>query len=221
MELEELFESYLSQNMSEADSALFEKLLKDNPEYQVQFHAFQEKSKGKHTKKSPAKRSSIKTWSISAAIAVAIVLVGYFLIKTLSMPPGEKLFMSFYEPKQVSNSASYADNQELSRAIATYQNQEFEEAEALFGKLKSENESDLTQLYLGLSQLAIDRPEKAIPTLSLISPESDFFLEANWYMAMGFLKLNKLEEAEKHLEISASKPNPYSEKASEVLLKLR
>ncbi len=39
-------------------------------------------------------------------------------------------------------------------------------------------------------------------------------------MAMGFLKLNKLEEAEKHLKITAFTPNPYSDKADEILLKI-
>lgn len=219
MELEELFESYLNQKMGESDRVLFEKLLKDNPDYQGQFHAFQQKSK--EISRARSKRSSLKTWSIAAAIAVMIVVVGYFLVRTLSMPPGEKLFLSFYEPKQVSNSEIPTVNNELSIALTSYENEEYTKAEALFEKLESENASDFTRLYLGLSQLAIDRPEKAIPTLSLISQESDFFLEANWYMAMGFLKLNKLDEAERHLQITASNHNSYSDKASEILLKMR
>lgn len=219
MELEELFESYLSQKMSESDRVLFEKLLKDNPEYQVQFYVFKQKSKKRSKAKS--KRSTFKTWSISVGIAVMIVVVGYFLVRTLSMPPGEKLFLSFYEPRGALNSEIQIVNKNLSLALASYENEEYSKAESLFSKLELENTSDITRMYLGLSQLAIDRPEKAIPTLSLISEESDFFLEANWYMALGFLKLNKLDEAEELLKITASTPNAYSDKADEILLKMR
>ncbi|WP_332914720.1 hypothetical protein [Algoriphagus boritolerans] len=118
--------------MSESDRVLFEKLLKDNPEYQVQFHAFQQNSK--EISKAKSRRTTFKTWSISVAIAVVIVAVGYFLARTLSMPPGEKLFLSFYEPREVLNSETQTVNNELSLALASYENEEYTKAEALFFK---------------------------------------------------------------------------------------
>ncbi len=218
MELEELFESYLSKKMGETDRMLFEKLLKDNPEYQVQFHAFQQKSKG--ISKAKSRRSTFKTWSISVAIAVLIVLVGYFLLRTLSVLPGEKLYFAYYEPKQVPDSLINSENPIISEAISNFRNKEYEQAETLFEKLKVEDESDFAQFYLGLCQLELDRPEKAIPTLSLVSQKSDYFFEATWYGAMSFLKLNKLEEAKRLLLINDANPNFYSEKAEEILQKI-
>lgn len=225
MELEELFESYLNGKMSEEDASLFEKLLKENLEYQIQFDQFREKFTGNSVSEAQpiqpsSKISTIKTWSITAGIAVAIVVVGFFLIRSLSMPPGEKLFLSYYEPKQVPDSVTNLDNQLIVEAISTYQSKDYAKAESLFENLKNEDESDLSLFYVGLCQLELDRPEKAIPTLSLVSQKSDYFFEATWYGAMSFLKLNKLEEAKRLLLISDANPNFYSEKAEEILEKM-
>lgn len=230
MKLEELFGSYLNRKLSEEDAALFEKLLDENPEYQRQFKNYQSQTADSRSSSSPEKKldqnslsrtRAVKNWSISVIIAVVIVAAGYFLFTILSMAPGEKLFLSYYEPRKVTNVNIPDENPVLSRAFFFYQNGEYQQALVLFENLVLEDNSELLKLYVGLSQLGIDRPEKAIPSLSLIKPESKLFLEANWYIGMGYLKLNKLEEAKKHLKISASKPTPHSAKAEEILLKLR
>ena len=218
MKLEELFESYFSRKMTESDRALFEKLLSENPEYQTQFEAFQDKAK---TKKITSKRSFLKSWSISVGVALVIVLIGYFLLRSLSMTPGEKFFYNYYEPKLSSDSEISTLDNNFSSAFESYQNQDFNRAELLFEKLNFEEESDLSRMYLGLCQLAMERPEKAIPTLSVISSDSDLFIEANWYIALGYLKLNKLKDAEKHLKITGESQNQFSDKANEILSKMR
>lgn len=225
MELEELFESYLNGTMSEADASLFKELIKENLEYQIQFDNFREKLEGNSIIEnqpihSTPNLSSIKTWSITAGIALAIVVVGYFLFKTLSMPPGEKLFLSYYEPIEIADSLINSENPMVDEAISNFRNKEYERAESLFDKLKEEDESGFAQFYLGLCQLELDRPEKAIPTLSLVSQKSNYFFEATWYGAMSFLKLNKLEEAKRLLLISDANPNFYSAKAEEILQKI-
>lgn len=225
MELEELFESYLNGTMSKADASLFETLLKEDLEYQIQFDNFREKLTGNSVIEnqpiqSTSNLSTIKTWSIAAGIAVTIVLVGFFLIRFLSMPPGEKLFLSYYEPKQVPDSVINSENPILVEAISSYRRKEYQQAESLFEKLKVEDESGFAQFYLGLSQLEQDRPEKAIPSLSLVSQKSDYFFDATWFGAMSFLKLNKLEEAKRLLMICDANPNFYSAKAEEILQKM-
>lgn len=225
MELEELFESYLNGTMSEADASLFKELIKENLEYQIQFDNFREKLAGNSIIEnqpihSTSNLSSIKTWSITAGTAFAIVVVGYFLFKTLSMPPGEKLFLSYYEPIEIADSLINSENRMVDEAISNFRNKDYEQAESLFDKLKEEDESGFAQFYLGLCQLELDRPEKAIPNLSLVSQKSDYFFEATWYGAMSFLKLNKLEEAKRLLLISDANPNFYSAKAEEILQKI-
>lgn len=225
MELEELFESYLNGTMSEADASLFKELIKENLEYQIQFDNFREKLAGNSIIEnqpihSTSNLSSIKTWSITAGTALAIVVVGYFLFKTLSMPPGEKLFLSYYEPIEIADSLINSENRMVDEAISNFRNKDYEQAESLFDKLKEEDESGFAQFYLGLCQLELDRPEKAIPNLSLVSQKSDYFFEATWYGAMSFLKLNKLEEAKRLLLISDANPNFYSAKAEEILQKI-
>lgn len=225
MELEELFESYTNGTMSEADASLFEKLVKENPEYQNQFDKFKGK-KTEHSKienqpiQSKSKFSAIKAWGISVGIALAIVLAGYFLFKTLGIPTGEKLFNAYYEPKQFPDSLIYTKNPMILDAMTHFEKKEFSKAAVLLEKLKSEGDPDFARFYLGLCELELDRPEKAIPSLSLVSQKSDYFLEATWYGAMSFLKMNKLEEAKRLLNISEANPNQYSEKAEEILKKM-
>lgn len=226
MELDELFESYHNGKMSEEDASLFEKLLKENLEYQIQFDKFREEStRGSVFENQPIQSksniSSIKTWGITVGIAIVIVVVGLLLIRSLSMPPGEKLFLKYYEPKPVPDSVINSENQMLNEAISNFRNKEYQEAQSLFEKLKDEDESGFAQFYLGLCQLELNRPEKAIPTLSLVSQKSDYYFDATWYGAMSFLKMNKLEEAKKLLMISDANPNYYSVKAEETLQKMK
>jgi len=136
------------------------------------------------------------------------------------MPPGEKLFLTYYEPIEIPDSLVNSENPMVAQAISSFRKNEYEQAESLFEKLKDEDESGFAQLYLGLSQLEQDRPEKAIPTLSSVSQKSDYFFEATWYGAMSFLKLNKLQEAKRLLMINDANPNFHAEKAEEILQKM-
>lgn len=228
METKELFDSYLKEEMSESDKALFEKLLNENPLYKAQLESYQIEIKKKQKIKpnpgastSDSKIKTLKTWSFSIGIAVLIVLSGYILFRTLGMPTGEKLYFNYYEPYQASTQIRQSGSPVISEGISAYEKRNYKLALAIFEQPNPEVDFNLKRFYVGLSQLGDNRPEKAIPVLKLVSPEAIFYPETNWYTAMAYLKLNKLESAKNHLEISAANPNPYTDKASELLLKMR
>jgi len=230
MEIEALFKSYLENKMNDADRVLFEKLLDENPDYRAQLEDFQKEWKKnqdpsniKTLPKSAltTKSNSFKTWGISIAIALTLVVSGYFLLQALIMSPGEKLFLSSYSPSPTMTAGIQVDNPLITEAIQLYQNKNYDQAVELLEELAAQHKSDLVYFYLGLSQLGIERPEKAIPALDLVSEQADFFPEAKWYMALGYLKLDKLEEAKNHLLVAAGLPNPHAEKAKEILQKMK
>lgn len=228
MKLEELFESYLSGKMPPTDRELFEKLLAEDLKAQTQFEAFKLQTKDPLSTNSgpiplipPTKRSPVFSWLIAAGIALIIVVGGFFLFQTLSMAPGEKLFLAYYEPMETGSLNQGGENPMLAKALSAFENQEYEQAAVFLEELVLTEKSPTALLFLGLCHLELDRPEKAIPTFNRIPAESDFYQEGVWYEAMGFLKLNKLPEAKKLLEISASNPNPHTEKAKEILQKIK
>lgn len=229
MKLEELFESYLGGRMSESDKVLFEKLLVENPEYQSQLDTFRNSTFQPKTEPDSdlsSKAKSIKSSVISIAIAVLIVTVGYFLFTKLSMSPGQKLYTKYYEtyPNQVPPSSLGGNESELkTEAFQAYDKGDFQKAAALFEQVQTQTDSDYALLYLGICQLELGRPEKAIPVLSLIPANSKTASKevASWYEGLGYFKLNMLDKGKKSLQITAAKPNPYQDQALAILESLK
>lgn len=226
MELGELFESYLCGKMSESDKVLFEKLLNENPEYQSQLTAYQQQKARSVPQKTaeelPSKAKNIKNWIISIAIAVGIVLAGYFLFNMLSISTGEKLYKKHYEtyPNQVPSSVFREDEFGLkSDAFQAYNEGNYKRAAELLEQVQTQPDSDFALLYLGICQLELGRPEKAIPVLGLIPANSKTASKevASWFEAMGYFKLNMLEKGKKSLQITAAKPNPFQTQAKTIL----
>lgn len=222
MKLEELFESYLGGKMSASDKAIFEKLLDENPEYQSQLNHFKQENIHLTGEPSPplpqSKAKTLRYWGISVAIAMVIVLVGYFLISTLSMSPGQKLFAKYYETYPVAESGANASG-DASQAFQAYEAKDYQKAAEWFERIQTQPNSDFALLYLGICQLELGRPEKAIPVLSLIPANSPTASKevASWFEALGYFELNMLEKGKKSLQITAAKPNPYQAQAKIIL----
>ncbi|WP_168171924.1 tol-pal system YbgF family protein [Algoriphagus sp. A40] len=222
MKLEELFDSFLGGKMSESDRILFEKLLEENPEYQSQLNTYRQLKiqTGKETESSdlPSKSKNLKNWLIPIAIALLIVLVGYFLFSTLSMSPGQKLFAKYYETYPIADTGTNASG-DASQAFQAYEAKDYQKAAAFFERIQTQPNSDFALLYLGICQLELGRPEKAIPVLSLIPTNSPTASKevASWFEALGYFKLNMLDKGKKALQVTAAKPNPYQTQAKTIL----
>lgn len=219
MEIDELFDSYLGGKMSESDKVLFEKLLEENPDYQSQLKAFQQQKDQSVPQDSsesfPSKAKNIKNWSISIAIALGIVLAGYFLFATLSMSPGQKLYKKHYEtyPSQVPPSGFANDEYGLkSEAFQAYDKGDYQRAAELLEQVQTQPDSDFALLYLGICQLEVGRPEKAIPVLGLISANSQSASKevASWFEALGYFKLNMLDKEKNAWKSQLPRPIPFS-----------
>jgi len=229
MKLEELFESYLGGKMSESDKGIFEKLLKENPEYQSQLNTFKRKH-NTGTETAPpdlaTKKTILKTWIIPAAIACVLVLSGYLLWITLGMSPGEKLYAKHYEPlpNQVPKSAYGELAADIkTQAFQAYDAGDFEKAATLFQQVESQPDSEYILLYHGICQLELGRPEKAIPLLNLVNGETAIAPKevASWYEALGYFKMNMLDKGTQSLKVTAAKPNPYQAQAKTILESLK
>lgn len=234
MDQQELINAYLDRKLSPEDQKLFENLIEDNPEYKAELEQ-QKKLKAAITLSereslrgfleevdSLPPQTSLKSWLFSGAIAFLLVLAGYFLWITLSMSPGQKLFAKYFEsyPNQVPPSLLENDEFGLkSEAFQAYDQGDFQKAAALFEQVKTQPDSDFALLYLGICQLELGRPEKAIPVLSLIPVNSKTASKevASWFEALGYFKLNMLDKGKKSLQITAANTNPFQAQARNIL----
>lgn len=216
MDQEELINLYLEGRLSSEDRAIFEKLLDDQPEYR-QLLEEQRKIKIAVTleerqslrdflqevdQQTPKveKSRSLKSWLLTGVAACVIVLAGFFIWTNLSLSPGEKLYKAFYEtyPNLVAPTVRSESVASLKTdAFLAFDNQDYEKAAVLFENLSQEPNSEYAIFYLGICLLELERPEKAIPLFQQVSEsaENPDKTTAEWYEALGYLKLDKLEEA--------------------------
>ena len=228
MNLQELIDDYLEGKLSPKDQKLFEDLIADNPAYKIEL---ERQEKGKAALELVEKRShrlppNLRSWLFSGIIAFFLVLAGYLLWVTLAMNPGEKLYAKYYEtsPREAQTNAPNGNaSGPLSEAFKAYDDRDFKKAAALFEQVESHNYSDYIRLYYGICQLELGRPEKAIPLFSRIAVGSNTASKevASWYEALGYFKLNMLEQGKKPLKITAEKPNPFQDEAKKILETLK
>lgn len=216
MDQDELFRNYLQGKLSPSDKSLLEKLLEENPRYQAELELFR-----KTWKNPESSESRVKSILISLGIALIIVAAGVFLFYTFALPQGPKLFSAYYEPYPVEKLITQSQNPKLKQGLEAYQAKRFDQAIPIFEQLLAQSESDQVLFHLGLSHLASGRPEKAIPIFSLISKESPYFSVSAWYKALGYLQLNKLDEAKAQLKIPGGQEGEFTLKATELLDKLK
>ncbi len=216
MDQEELINAYLDGKLSPEDKRLFEQLLDEQPEYKKlleehrQFKiavTLEERSKIKDfllevdqdQKSKTQPGTGWKSWLFSGVAACVIVLGGLFLWTNLSMTPGQKIYKSYYEayPNLIAPTVRGESQANLkSDAFLAFDNQEYEKAAVLFENLRQEPNSEYAVFYLGICQLELGRPEKAIPLFQQVQEDAanPDKITANWYEALGYFQLNKLEE---------------------------
>lgn len=222
MELDSLFDSYLEGKMSEADRVLFENLLSESSEYQAQLQAYQ--LRRSNMERLATQGKTVKNWLVPAAIAVVIVVAGYFLISMLSMSPGEKIYAKYYKPypNQVPPSAYGEERHDVaSEAFQAYNKGDFQRAAELLEQIQGS--PDYVLLYLGVCHLELNRPEKAIPLFSRIQSGSSLAPKevASWFEALGYFKLNMIDKGKASLQVTASNPNPFQDEAKNILETLK
>jgi len=226
MDLQELIDDYLDGKLNPKDRKLFEDLIAENPQYKAELMA---QTHGRAAVESVEKRSTqsgLISWSISAAIAVLLVAVGYFLWTTLGMSPGEKLYAKHYETPSRQDLGSAPSREEpklTSEAFLAYDQGNFKKAAALFEQVEAGPDLDYILFYSGICQLELGRPEKAIPLFDRIHSDSKSVSKeiASWYEALGYFKLDMIDKGKAALQLTASNPNPFTDAAKDILETLK
>lgn len=246
MDQEDLINAYLDGKLPPEDKLIFEKLLQEQPEYQLLVEeqrrikiavTLQERKDLRdflqqlnETEKAVPKTTAtttFKSWLYSGVAACLIVLAGLFLWTNLSMDPGQKLYKTYYEtyPNLIAPTVRGESASNLKAdAFLAYDNGDYQRAAILFENLQQEPDSDYALFYQGICQLELSRPEKAIPLFERMNENSQNpdKITANWYAALGYFQLLKLEEGKSLMaKVAAKTGHPFQPKAQEIMSKLK
>ncbi len=221
MKKEELLYKYFLEELTAEEHTMFDTLLEKDPEFKAQFEfekSVQRVIKAKKRAVLKKKLTAIdqepqsltkggtiswKPWAIAASVAV-IVSLSVYLYSTWEHSP-DQLYASYYEkyPNTVYPIVRSADQPITPELLAfeAYEADEDEKAIQLFTELKEKAHAEYIDFYLGQSYLKDGQIENAIATFNRVIAENNVFAEeSRWFLALAYIKIDRIAEATKSLE---------------------
>ena len=188
-----------------------------------QLKGFEKKiAKDPSVKKKDAVRFSIG-WVILVAASLALLLIAgnWFFNQSASH---DQLYAQYFKDypnvvAPINKSATNTDRR--GEAFQAYELKKYQDALNRFVQLNTQD--DGVKLYQGLSEMALDHPEKAIEYFdSMRNTSSLYYVPMNWYKALALLKMGKVNEAKVNLNvvIKDAKTKAQKSQAVELLNKL-
>ena len=218
----ERIEKYIMLKMTETEKTEFDNELRTDPELKAKFEelkyiiegiekvALKEELEQIHARseaqdeKGFRKKSGLNRNYFSIAASVIIVaLISTMLF--LRPKENERLFADYFEsdPGLVTAMSSNDIDYEFERGMVDYKSGEYKAAIDRWKPLLAENPAnDTLNYFLGTAHLELNNTGLAIARLKEVTkePQSRFFNEAHWYLALAYLLENKTEDAFKALE---------------------
>jgi len=244
MKNHDLIDRYFENSLSPREQVLFNDLLQNNSEFKTEFQ-FQKdlkkiislkqqedlKSTLKEIESRSRKRSILmhipKKWMVAASFVV-LTSLGIWGVQSTFFPSNKAIYDDYFKPSRNTvqpivrgenlNTIEY-------RAFVAYEAQNYHKAINLFNSVESPNEAYIN-FYIGVSYLALDKPEEAIALLkpvselnSLDEKDNGFNKKAQWYLALAYVKINDEQNAITELKQIINDPaeNERKEAAQEVL----
>ncbi len=163
---------------------------------------------------------SIRIWATAATILL-LVSVGLWLFIGRETKT-ERLFAENFKPYassigQIERSAPAKDL--LSRAFQHYDNHEYPQAILLFEQVNDENKN-IAAFYKGNTLLAEGEAVSAVPIFESLTNQVSFVFkeQAEWYLALSFLKENRVVECLGLLHKIAQNPqHPFNKESVNLL----
>jgi tetratricopeptide (TPR) repeat protein len=162
-----------------------------------------------------------------AAAASILFLITYTVTFSLPNNTGDetKLFRDFYTPLSNETMVNYYTNSSvLGEAKAKYYNSNYQDALIIFQSLPDALDIRTEKnFYIGLSMLELGHYPEAIKALDSVTQNTSFesLPQAYWYLGLSYLRAGQKQKAIETFSYIVSSDGYNSEKAEEVLKKLR
>ena len=171
----------------------------------------------------PVKKSYHSKWYLVAASITFLVLLGgaYHLMKPVKYT-NNNLFAMYYTGENAHNLTRSAGNNN-DEAMSKYREADFSGALVLFNEILDKDPNNIyIRYYMGLSCIETGQNGKAIKEFKyIIDQKNNLFIEnAQWYLALTYLKDNQVKEAKSLLGQIINSSNPHNKEASQILKRI-
>lgn len=173
-------------------------------------------------KLNPRKTSvKFKLLRVVSIAAVLIISFGFWMIFS-SSPSSEELFAEYYQPYEVFYGQTRNSEKDIKKleidAIKLYKNKMYNEAVIKFQTLLSSGSTEKIKLLYSITQIELKDYENAILNLEeIIQTNVEYVIEAKWYLALCYLKIDKKDKAKTLFEELALTPGYYKNSSEELL----
>ena len=167
-------------------------------------------------------------FAIAASVLVIISLAWWYLLSSAQATP-QALFAEHFEPMDniiYPITRDLIPNQDTpieKYAYQAYEQGKYASAIQLFESIPTTNRTLNQILYTNIAQMATGQYQPAITSLKQLANESDYEFQANaqWYLALAYLRDEQLEKSKTILiQISQTPNHPYMTEAKELLSKI-
>lgn len=171
----------------------------------------------------PIARKKPWLWSAAASLLILVGISSFWFFGNQTLDTDD-LFNTHFEPyRNVVQPIERGDASEDTRtqAFKAYEQGSYKDALNGFNTLTKTSNDPIIQFYKANTFLELGETEKAITILESNMTLTDSLLEKHrWYLALAYMKVEKLEEAKKQLEHLLTNPNSeYKKEAAKNLLK--
>lgn len=147
----------------------------------------------------------LRYFAVAASVAIIVSLAVWLLL--MNNNAKADLYSSYYKPDPgLMTMMGRTDKYEFEKAMVSYRNGEYRQAITSWKEQLNRNpSSDTLGYFLGAAYQAAGVTDSAKIYLSKIAAqtESNFYKDANWYLALIYLKTNNRTGALSHLKLSA------------------
>lgn len=166
----------------------------------------------------------LNKWFYLAASIAAIFIISINLWDYIYSPvSNSELFASYYQPYDLASSQTRSSDTEtetkFQKASNLYEAEDYTEALKLFNKVLSADSEHVKARFLyGLTQLETRNYKSAAEEFNLvIQLNGSYNIDARWYLALCYIKLEKTEKAVQLLKELSLIKNYYQKQATEIL----
>ncbi len=175
-------------------------------------------------KKSNSKVISMPPWLAAASIALIIGLGSWiFYLGNTDINSGQLYLSNFAPYENVVHPIERGNQLEdlLSRAFTAYESEDYNKALELFKELHTKQNDDYLEFYEAIILMQLNRHEESIPLLKdYIQNDGVLKDRAHWYLALAYLKLDKIEDCKTELQKLVQIGSFKKEAGEELLEKL-
>jgi len=238
-------EQYLSNDMDYAEMRSFEKDIVRNPvlalEYQLSLSINEavmqddildfrkklidarEEVKHINTGSSIRKISRKKLWLAAASILILATFGAHWIISMTGSYSNDDLFRKYYTSQSIVN-ITRSGEANIIEALIRFQEKDYKSAENLFSQiLQNDPVNYAGWFYYGISCIETENYVQAEKAFSaIITDNQSLYVEhAEWYLALCYLKSNRLDKAKEQLaKVSSSMDSFHRRDARHLLNKL-